>query len=273
MQTQTDTDTPQAVVDEALAPAPAAQLVLHQAQQQSGGLLKSIEALAKNKDLTSEKMDQIERLFNLHAKMVEREAEQAFNMALAAAQAEVQPVAANRRNPHTDSTFADLAAIHAACKPIWTKHGLSVLTLTKPSPTPGHVCVYGTLRHSGGYAIQFENDWPLDTDGARGNANKTPIQGMGSATQYARRYTECMLFDLAIDRDNDGNGAVPPATKQEPELASAAVDWITTLDEATSAADLAAKYKLAFDALDGDGYARNRLIKARDGIKKAMGWK
>lgn len=245
-------------------------IVTHQAPQQSGGLLKSIESLSKMKDLTPEKMDQIERLFAMQQKMVDREAEQTFNIALAAAQAEIEPVAANKRNSHTSSTFADLSAIHSACKPIWTKHGFSVLTKVGASTKPEHIRVYGNLRHTSGHSEPFDHDWPMDTDGAKGNANKTPIQGMGSTSQYARRYTECMLFDIAIGRDNDGN--VDSGERKEPELSTKAADWIAAIQASATVDECQKQFTDGFKDLTAlkDNYGKNQLIKAKDKRKKEL---
>lgn len=183
-----------------------------QATSEASSLMTIIERISTMPELD---LDRVERLFDMHQKMLDRQQEQLFNQALALAQSEIEGVVVNKSNDHTRSKYANIEAIHAEAKPIWTKHGFSVLTRSGTSEQPGHIRLYTEVRHSGGHKVTYEDDWPLDTAGARGNSNKTAIQGKGSTITYARRYTELMIFDIAIkDEDNDG----APNTPQNPAL-------------------------------------------------------
>lgn len=182
---------------------------------EAGALMTIIERISTMPDLD---LDRVERLFDMHQKMLDRQQEQLFNQAMAQAQSEIEGVVVNKRNNHTHSKYANIEAIHAEAKPIWTKHGFSVLTRSGSSDVQGHIRLYTEVRHSGGHKVTYEDDWPLDTVGAKGNSNKTAIQGKGSTITYARRYTELMIFDIAIkDEDNDGN-AMPVRSQQKVEL-------------------------------------------------------
>ena len=151
-------------------------------------------------------MDRIERLFEMNERMIDRQAETEYNAAMSRAQGAMQSVATNKQNDHTKSGFANLEAVHTVCKPIWTQHGFSVSSTLKPSDKPNYTLVACEVRHSSGFKQVFENDWPLDLAGAQGKTNKTAIQAMGSTATYARRYTELMIFDIAIKHeDQDGN--------------------------------------------------------------------
>lgn len=170
-------------------------------------LMAVIEKVAAMPDLD---IDRIERLFSMHEKMVEREAETAYNSALSRAQSEMESVSVNKTNKHTNSKYANLEAVHSACKPIWTRHGFSVSAILQPSDLQNHVLVVCEVRHSAGFKRVYKHDWPLDLAGAKGNSNKTAIQAMGSTASYARRYSELMIFDIAIqNEDNDGNRNSP----------------------------------------------------------------
>lgn len=183
-------------------------------QSESGALMTIIERISLLPDLD---LDRVERLFAMHQQMLARSAEQQFNEAMAITQSEIQSVAALKKNNHTKSVYADIDAIHEAAKPVWTRNGFSVVTRTAQGAIPNHIKVICDVRHSGGHKETYEDDWPLDTAGAQGNANKTAIQGKGSTTTYARRYTELMIFDIAIKRlDQDGNSAAKPPAKTEP---------------------------------------------------------
>lgn len=172
-------------------------------QDDSAALMTVIERMATMPELD---IDRVERLFEMHNKMLDRTAETAYNDSLARAQREMESVSANQQNDHTKSTYANLEAVHSVCKPIWTSHGFSVSSTLKPSTQQNHVLVSCEVRHSAGFKQVYENDWPLDMAGAQGKVNKTAIQAMGSTASYARRYTELMIFDIAIKHeDNDGN--------------------------------------------------------------------
>jgi hypothetical protein len=164
-------------------------------------------------------MDRVERAFAMHQKMEHDAAVRAFNTDMAKVQSELQSVVAAKKNKHSGSMYADIDAIHTACKPVWTKHGFSIVGGSKPCDIPGHITMTLEVLHSGGHSKLFEDNWPLDISGKDGNANKTPIQGKGSSTTYARRYMELSIFDLAISRlDNDGQSHA--AKKPEKETVS-----------------------------------------------------
>lgn len=174
---------------------------------ESATLMHVIEKISQMPELD---MDRVERLFQMHEKMVDRQAETVYNESMSKAQMEMGAVVANKINDHTKSSFANLEAVHSACKPIWTKHGFSVSTTLSPSEQNNYILVSCEVRHAGGFKQVYKNDWPLDLAGAQGKVNKTPIQAMGSTASYARRYTELMIFDIAIKHeDNDGNQTKP----------------------------------------------------------------
>src|SRR5262245_18889131 len=56
----------------------------------------------------------VEKLWVMHKEMMDREREALFNEAMVKAQSNIEPVAKDRRNDHTKSTYATLAAIAEA---------------------------------------------------------------------------------------------------------------------------------------------------------------
>lgn len=240
----------------------AAQLPAIQ-QTEAGALMTIIERISTMPELD---LDRVERLFAMHQQALARTAEQAFNESMAITQSEIQSVVARKTNSHTKSVYADIDAVHETAKPVWTKNGFSVISRTAPAAIPNHVKIICEVRHSAGHKEVYEDDWPLDTTGAKGGENKTAIQGKGSTTTYARRYTELMIFDIAIKRlDKDGNA--PPQ-----ELTQKAADWIAAVDAASTMQELQSAYKDGFRDLQAvkDGYGTNQLNKAKDAKKKEL---
>lgn len=179
---------------------------LPQAQvNESSAILTVIERMATMPDLD---MDRVERMFALHEKMLDRQAEQMFNDALSRAHAKMTPVVANMTNDHTGKNYADRSAIHEALKPIWTAEGLSFLSYPGESEKPNYIKITSTLRHSGGHKITVSMDFPIDIAGSGGKVNKTELQAIGSSTEYGIRYLELSMMDISVKgKDNDGNSS------------------------------------------------------------------
>jgi hypothetical protein len=175
------------------APAPVSE---------SGALLIMIERAARD---TTIDIDRMERLVNIHRDMEMRQAEKAFNAAMAEAQVELVPVAKNQSNSHTRSRYADLSAIAEAAFPIIAKHGFGQSFSTLPSDTKGYMRLGCDVTHRDGFSKHYELEVPLDVAGSQGKTNKTEIQAMGSTMTYGRRYLTCMIFNIAIKDDRDGN--------------------------------------------------------------------
>tara|TARA_R110000803_G_scaffold166755_6_gene230064 strand:+ start:8788 stop:9639 length:852 start_codon:yes stop_codon:yes gene_type:complete len=206
----------------------------------------------------------IERMRELRSFQKEIQADayaQIFNEEMAKVQAQIQPVVANATGER--SKFATMSNIHKTAKPIWTAAGFSVMTVPSQSLVENHIKLTTQIRHSAGHMVEFCDDWPMDTSGPNGAKNKTDIQGKGSTISYARRYQECMAFDIAIDHDdNDGAGSN--------EISSAAGDWIAAVNESATLEDLQKHFSEGWTALEGDGYGRNQLSKAKDNMKKRL---
>lgn len=239
----------------------AAQLPAIQ-QTEAGALMTIIERISTMPELD---LDRVERLFAMHQQMLAKQAEKEFNDAMAVTQSQIQSIVVDRENAHTHSWYATLDAIHEKAKPIWTKNGFSVVSRLADSTKPDHIKVICEVRN-GSHKETHEKDWPLDTAGAKGGANKTAIQGMGSTSTYARRYTELMIFDIAIKgMDKDGNNNVP-------ELSQKAADWLAAIDATSNLTELQNTYKDAFRELQAakDNYGLNQLNKAKDAKKRVF---
>lgn len=167
-------------------------------------LISMIERAARDPQVDIGKM---ERLFEMSERVRNRNAEAAFNAAMAAAQAELVPVAKNQTNKQTSSKYADLAAICEAAMPIINRHGFGVVCSEIKSDKPDCMGVLCNVKHSGGHSERHEFSVPLDGTGIKGNANKTDTHAYGSTFTYGRRYAICGVFNIATKEDTDGNGS------------------------------------------------------------------
>lgn len=209
----------------------------------AGSLLQAIERVASNPSM---EIDKIERLFAMHQQLMAKEAEAAFNGAMARAQAQIVPVMANRRNTHTNSVYADLGAIAKAIAPLYTAEGLSIsFDADRPvlgadgkplnPPPAGWFRTIAIVSHSAGHSRLHHIDLPSDETGAKGNVNKTAIQGVVSMTTYGRRCLTCMVFNVSIG-DDDGNGAGAGNSGVVPDAdGKAALEKCASLDSLKSA--------------------------------------
>lgn len=153
--------------------------------------------------------ERIERFLAIRAKEEMRKAEQHFNSAKAKAQAAIIPVAKNKRNTHTNSNYADMAAIADAALPVVHSHGFGMGFCEFKSEEPNCIGIRCELVHEAGFSRTYDFNIPIDAAGAKGNTNKTPVQAYGSTTQYGRRYATCMVWNIATKEDNDGNAQKP----------------------------------------------------------------
>jgi hypothetical protein len=137
----------------------------------------------------------------------EREAnERAFNAALAAAQGEMEPIAADARNPETNSRFASYAQLDRACRPIYTKHRFALTFTTGATATREEVNVIAFLIGHG-HSREYSLPMAADGKGPKGGAVMTRTHATGSAVTYGKRYLLGMIFNLAVAKDDDGNAA------------------------------------------------------------------
>jgi hypothetical protein len=169
----------------------------------AGGILNVIAKAAADPNTD---VDKLERLLAMQERVLEREAEQAFNAAMRAAQDSMGPVLKNKSNKETHSTYADLEQISLAMDPIIHKHGFSLSFGTGDCPYPNHYRVTCEVSHTAGYTRHYQADVPIDNTGPKGTQNKTMTHGFGSALSYGRRYLKLLIFDIATT-DDDGRAA------------------------------------------------------------------
>jgi hypothetical protein len=127
--------------------------------------------------------------------------------ALAKAQAEIQNVTKDAKNPHFKSDYATLDAITDTVRPVFSKHGLSVVQI--PSYADGVTTVETLVTHISGQWIGGATSAPTP---------KADPQGVGSACTYLRRYSLAAIACLA-QTDDDGNAATGNGAQQQKAVA------------------------------------------------------
>lgn len=131
----------------------------------------------------------------------------ALAAALATAQGDLKNIEKGKINPHFKSRYADIADGLDVVRPVFSKHGLSVVQATDYMPDTGVFVLVTRIIHKSGEWI--ESTYPLPTGGKP--------QDVGSALTYARRYA---LFSLAgvagTDEDDDGNDAQNTTQARKP---------------------------------------------------------
>jgi hypothetical protein len=189
----------------------------------------------------------IESLWRMSLEREEREQRRAYNVAMAATQAEMVPVLRATQNTHLHTKYASYDDISRAMKPIYSAHGFSVTFATEVALVVGNIRVVCVVHHSDGWDEKnLALEAPPDTSGSQGKLNKTPVQAVGSTVSFLRRYLLCMAFDIVLaNDDDDGEGSRRPPPRQPPGNATGprdplAVDygppWVANLSALVASA-------------------------------------
>ena len=121
----------------------------------------------------------------------------AIAKALVAFRAECPQVGFDSKNPHFNSKFASLAAIHKVVDPVLAKHGLAVLQFpVGDEHTAG--CIT-KIVHESGETLEQEFRVPI---------GKSDAQKACAAVSYARRFGLSGALGIVTTDDVDGNDAV-----------------------------------------------------------------
>lgn len=182
----------------------------------STGIIENDTRIVEHRDITpiqilqtavelGRNADELAKLMDLQERYERDKARKAYMAAMKACKENLPIVVRDAENTHTRSRYAKLENVSQKIDPTITSHGFSLSYGTEESNQPEHVRVICDCMHDGGHSQRYQLDCPYDTAGAKGTANKTAIQGMGSTISYGRRYLKLMIFDITVaDEDNDG---------------------------------------------------------------------
>lgn len=210
----------------ALSPLPAnddGAIVVSEPVIAPTSIMSKIIELASTPGLNPEMVD---RLIAWHEREQARQSLAAFNTAKNAVESELKAVVRNAVNKETRSTYATLDAVYDAIHPIYTKHGFAISFTETPSDEPE--LKIACILALGDYEKTYYLSAMSDTVGPQGKPNKTNVQGVGSTSTYLRRYLICLIFNVALRDDNDGNRQKPTNDTGE-VIGRAAIDLLTEL--------------------------------------------
>jgi len=196
---------------------PVDQLPIAPAASEGAAVLSVIERMAVNPDID---IDKLEKLMEMHERIIARSARAAYSKALSEMQAELPEVtergaieirekdAKGERNGRViqSTSYALWEDINEAIKPVLAKFGFALSFRTGQS-ADGRVTVTGILSHREGH--QEETTMVLQHDST---GSKNAVQAIGSSTSYGKRYTAAALLNLTSrGGDDDGRAAGEPA--------------------------------------------------------------
>lgn len=162
-------------------------------------------------------IEKLERLMAMKERMDAKEAETAFNGAMARVQAAMRRIETDKVNKQTSSSYASYGQLDRELRPLYTAEGLSLSFDTEEAGegTVGMICY---VSHEAGHTRTYRAAVPSDGKGAKGNDVMTKTHAFGSGTAYGMRYLLKMIFNVAIGidlEDDDGNGASNPMPSKD----------------------------------------------------------
>ena len=150
-------------------------------------------------------VSKLEKMLDMQERIFNKNAEIAFNKAMAACQAEMPSVVRDAVNNQTNSKYAKYETIIKTARPCYTKHGFALSFYQEESAVEGKIRVACDVMHSEGHTKKVFVDMALDQSGIAGKVNKTEVHATGSSFSYAKRYLFCLIFNIAVaDEDDDG---------------------------------------------------------------------
>lgn len=226
------------------------------AVQQEPGALQMAEASPAAMMMTAlsrgANLDQIERMMELQQQWERREAEKAYNLALAAFKAENIKITKNKlvdfetRVGRTTYMHAELAQVVDAVGPALSRHGFG--WSWKLEQSNGAIKVSCVLRHRLGHQESVTLEARADESGG-----KNPIQAIVSTITYLSRHTLKLITGTAESgEDDDGESGGRGAEQTTLEQWTAKVKATKTRAELTTV--MRDGKKVFKEAKDPDGY-------------------
>jgi hypothetical protein len=182
-------------------------------------------------------VDKLDRLMQMHERVMAREAESQFNAAMTDAQRAMGPIVARGWNPETKSKYRKYEDIDRVIRPIYTEHGFAMSFGTEPTDRPDEIRVTCRVSHRAGHARDYAVNVPADGKGIKGGVFMTRTHATGSGLTYGKRYLADLIWNLAMTEDDDGNRA--GKTSKYAEAPEGYADWLSAFvakaDEGLSA--------------------------------------
>lgn len=201
-------------------------------------------------------LEQVEKMMDLQERWEHREAEKAFNDALAAFKAEAVEVLKSKtvdftsQKGRTHYKHAELSDVVEAVGPALSKHGFSWSWRTEQPA--GQIRVTCVLKHRQGHSDSVYLEASADQSG-----NKNSIQAIASTVTYLQRHTLKAITGVSEKGDdNDGAGAEKDAALRD--------EWISRVAQAGTLEQLTAIWREGAAAID-----KTDSLKSYNAFKKA----
>ena len=167
-------------------------------------IIQVIERAALNPDVDIDKM---ERLLQMHERVLDRQALMAYSAAMAAMQTELPSIV--ERGQGNNGGYATLEDIVDTVRPILQRHGFAV-SFRIVTQDRG-IEVTGVLMHREGHREETSMLLPADASG-----NKNAVQAFGSSTSYGKRYVLCALLNITTRGQDDNAATAAPVRMLSP---------------------------------------------------------
>jgi len=180
------------------------------AQPEASALIAVISRVATDPNCD---LDKMERLLNMQERVMAKQAEQAFNTAMAAMQADIPAIAERKEikgrtkegKEFSTGKYATLEDIVDVVRPIMHKYGFAVSF--RVGQTQAMITVTGVLMHKDGHREETSMTLAADTSGS-----KNAVQAIGSSVSYGKRYVLCAMLNIATRGEDDNGYAATPHT-------------------------------------------------------------
>ena len=147
-------------------------------------------------------------LLDMHERILERNAKQAYTEAMVAAQAEMRPVSLDAENPQTRSKYASYVALDQALRPVYSRRGFSLSFDQGKDAPEDHVEVLCYVDHIQGHTRTHRVMMPADGKGVKGGDVMTRTHAVGAANTYGMRYLLKFIFNVAVGEYDDIDAAI-----------------------------------------------------------------
>jgi hypothetical protein len=183
------------------------------ATSEASTILQVIERAARDPNID---MDKMERLLQMHERLVQRQAKAAYADALARLQPTLPIIgergAIKNNSGAVQSRYALWEDIVGVVTPLLAAQGFALSF--RIGNKDQRIQVTGVLTHREGHSEDTTIDLPADTSGS-----KNAVQAVASSVSYGKRYTAGALLNLRSG-EVDNDGASPEATLSEEQVAN-----------------------------------------------------
>ena len=131
--------------------------------------------------------------------------------ALSKFQGELENATKNAVNPGVKNKYADLAECINTAKPVLAGNGLAVIQMIGSNEEAKQTLITMLTHESGQF---MSSEFVMADAVLMGGAGKNPVQALGSAITYQRRYAFAAIVGMAQE-DDDGNANTRVKTQQQ----------------------------------------------------------